>query len=280
MGLMRMKKLSPMVNRFSSRHPIICVIGLIMVWLMAMIVLMGVASTIFNLPYGSALPATLSRLIVTLGVISLLWRLNWLKEAGIARLGNRQTWLVALMGLLYFTSFSLFAFYGKFMFNFSHLWRSSAAQETVIVHGFAGLGEEIMVRGLILYVLVRVWGRTRGGLFAGVLLTAVLFSIIHLTQVLTNELSPMSAILLMIETLIVSFWWGAIVVSGGSIWPAVILHWLGNAVIVVQGLTTAMIEPQVLAYERLIWFALPLSVVGTGLIFKAPLYLEPTVERT
>ena len=64
-------------------------------------------------------------------------------------------------------------------------------------------------------------------------------------------------------------WWGALVFFGGSIWPAVMLHFGVNAVVAVQGLTASPVEPSVVAYSRLFLFSLPLGAIGIGLLLSA-----------
>jgi len=54
----------------------------------------------------------------------------------------------------------------------------------------------VLFRGLVLHGLVRVWARTRTGVVASVVLTALLFAALHSTQVLTNDLSRCAALLL------------------------------------------------------------------------------------
>jgi len=71
-----------------------------------------------------------------------------------------------------------------------------------------------------------------------------------------------------LQTLVVSVWWGALVVAGGSIWPAVVLHFAGNAVIAVQGLVTSMAGAGLLAYQRNLWLSIPLGLAGIGLLTR------------
>jgi len=57
-------------------------------------------------------------------------------------------------------------------------------------------------------------------------------------------------------------------VVGGSLWPAVLLHFAGNAVIAVQGLVASPVEPELLAYQRSLWLCIPLGLVGIGLLAR------------
>jgi hypothetical protein len=95
----------------------------------------------------------------------------------------------------------------------------------------------------------------------------VLFAGVHLTQVFTHGLPLSSVLLLTLETLIISIWWGALVVLGESIWPAVLLHFVVNAAVSVQGYRISLLAPEILAYRRILWFSIPLGILGMVLLF-------------
>ena len=260
------------ITNLAAHHPVGFVVVLTIVWMVLLIVAMGIAATVLHKPYGDAMTVSIGRLSVTACVLLLAWRLDWLKASGIARLGSWQAWLLALAGLVYVASASLYAFYGKVAFDFSSLLRLPDARAALTTHFIASLSEEFLFRGLVLYALLRVWGRTPQGLLGSVLLASALFALVHLTQVFTHGVSLSAASLLILQTLVIATWWGALVVMGGSIWPAVILHFVVNAVVAVQGLTTPMVEPGILAYRQLLWFSLPLGVLAIGLLANTSLH--------
>jgi hypothetical protein len=101
-----------------------------------------------------------------------------------------------------------------------------------------------------------------------VILTAVLFAVPHIVAVFMG-VSRSAALLLVVQTCIIAVWWGALVLWGGNIWPAVLLHYVVNVVVAVQGLTVPMVTPDTLAYQRLLWFSVPLGVLGIGLLVQA-----------
>jgi membrane protease YdiL (CAAX protease family) len=262
----------------ATNRPVGFVLVLTIVWVVLFLVFMGVASTILQKPYGDAMTVSISRLAVTACVLFLAWRLNWLKASGISRLGSWQVWLLALGGLIYFVSASLYAFYGKIAIDFSSVLRLPDARAAVTTHFIAGLSEEILFRGLVLYALMRVWRNTTRGILGSILLTAALFALLHLTQVFTYGTSLSSALVLVLQTFVISVWWGALVVMGGSIWPSVLSHFVGNAVVAVQGLTMPVIEPITLAYTLHLWFSLLLCVLAIGLLAKtAPHPVAPDI---
>jgi len=260
------------ISNFAKHHPIGFVVVLTIVWIMLLLVFMIIASSVFHKPYGDAMTVSIGRLAVTAWVLFLVWCMHWLKASGISRSGSWRVWLLALVGLVYLASASLYSFYGRVAFDFSSLLRLPDARAAVINHFIAGLSEEILFRGLILYALIRVWGSTTQGIFGSVLLSSALFALVHLTQVFTYGTSLSSALFLVLQGFVISIWWGALVVLGGSIWPAVVLHFVVNAVVAVQGLTMPMVEPGIMAYKQLLWFSLPLGVAAIGLLVKAPLH--------
>jgi membrane protease YdiL (CAAX protease family) len=260
------------VNTFARNHPAVFVLIVTVAWLALLLASMGIASSAFRKPYGDAKTGTMGRLAVTACIVLLLWRLGWLRTSGVARLGTWQVWLLALGAMVYFAGASLYSFYGQAAFDFSSLLRLPDSRAIVSTHFAAALGEEILFRGLALYVLIRVWGTSTQGTIGSVVLTSLLFAVLHITQVLTHGASLSSELLLTAETCVFSIWWGALVVLGGSIWPAVMLHFVVNAVVAVQGLTVPMVAPAILAYRRLLWFCIPLGVLGIGLLAQAGLH--------
>jgi membrane protease YdiL (CAAX protease family) len=261
------------ISNLATHYPVGFVLVLTVVWIVLLLVFMGTASTVFHKPYGDAMTASIGRLAVTACVLFLAWRLDWLKASGITRSGSWQAWLLALGGLVYLASASLYAFYGKVAFDFSSLLRLPEARAAVTTHFLAGLSEEILFRGLVLYALIRVWGNSTQGILGSVLLASALFALVHITQVFTYGTPLSSALILVLQGFVISIWWGALVVMGGSIWPAVVLHFVVNAVVAVQGLRTPVVEPGILAYRQLLWFSLPLGVLAIGLLVKTEPHL-------
>jgi membrane protease YdiL (CAAX protease family) len=261
------------ISNLTRQYPVGYVLILTILWVVLLLVFMIFASTVFHKPYGDAMMVSIGRLAVTACVLCLAWRLDWLEASGISKSGSWQIWLLTLGGLVYFASASLYSFYGSITFDFSSLLRLPDARAVVITHFTAGLSEEILFRGLLLYALMRVWGSTTRGIFGSVLLSSALFALVHLTQVFTHGVSLASALFLVFQVFVISFWWGALVVMGGSIWPAVIFHFVVNAVVAVQGLTTPIMEPGILAYSQHLWFSLPLGVAAIGLLVKTTPHL-------
>ncbi len=254
----------------ANKHPFIFVLSLTILWFVLALAFTGIASGALRLSYGDATTATIGRLAVTACLLFLVWRMGWPEASVIVRLGRWQVWLLALGGLIYFASASLYSFYGKVVFDFSSLIRLPSARIAILAIFVVGLSEEIMFRGVALHRLVRVWGPARQGVIGSVVLSSLLFSVLHITQVFTNGVPISLVLLLALETWIISMWWAALVLLSSSIWPAVMLHFIGNAVVAVQGLTVPAVEPDILAYTRLLWFSILPGLLGLALLIRSP----------
>ena len=53
-------------------------------------------------------------------------------------------------------------------------------------------------------------GNTRCGMIGGVVLTSLLFAVLHITQIFAFGVSLSSALLLTLESLMISIWWGGL----------------------------------------------------------------------
>ena len=262
------------LQSFAMDRPVLFVLGATIAWFILMLG-GGIASSALRKPYGDLTDA-IGRLAATTGLLVLIWRWGGLERSGIARLGRWQVWPLAVGGMLYFAGAGLYAFYGKVTFSSSSLVRLPAARTLVWIQLARVLNEEILFRGVVLYVLFRAWGHTTPGTIGSVILTAVLFAIPHIVAVFMG-VSLSAALLLVAEGCIIAVWWGALVLWGGSIWPAVLLHYVVNVVVAVQGLAVPMVTPDTLAYRRILWFSVPLGVLGMGLLVQAaplPILLE------
>jgi uncharacterized protein len=257
------------VASFARSHPVSFVLTSVVAWSVLLVVLMGVGSSALRMPYGDATIGAFGRLAVTACVLVLMWQLGWLKAAGVARLGRWRVWLLALGGMVYFAGGALYSFYGQLAFDISNLARLPGFRTALTTQLVVALAEEVLFRGLALCALCRAWGSTKRGTIGSVAVTSLLFAALHLTQVFTFGAEPPFALILTLETAVVAVWWGALVVVGGSIWPGVMLHFTGNAIVAVQGLAVPMVEPGLLAYTRLLWFSLPLGALGIVMLVRA-----------
>lgn len=266
------------IKSLSTNRPVLFALVLAIVWFVLGLVLTGISSAVLQKSYGDAMVTILGRSALTICILLLIWKLGWLEASGITRTGSGQAWCLAFGGLVYLTCASLYAFYGNASFDFSILSRLPESRTLVLMHFVIVLGEEILFRGIVLYVLIRAWGNTPQGLVGSVALTSFIFAILHATQIFTDRLEPSSALIMVLETFFIAIWWGALAVAGRSIWPSVLLHFVGNATVVVQGLSTPMLEPELMVYRQFLWLSLVLGLVGIGLL--AQIILKDKVKTT
>ena len=267
------------IGETAKSHPVMFASIATVAWFVSLGTFMAIASIALQKPFGHATTGMAGRLAVTACVLLLIWRLGWLQASGVAPLGRWQVWLIALAGMNYFACAGLYSFYGSVAFDFSSLIRLSASRSAVLAHLMAGLSEEILFRGLVLFALIRVWGKTTRGIIGSVVLASLFFAVLHLTQIFSQGTSLAPALFLTLETCIISIFWGALVVSGGSIWPAVMFHFAVNAVIAVQGLAIPITHPEILAHGRLLGFSIPLGVLGVGLLIRCGRHLSQPGRR-
>jgi membrane protease YdiL (CAAX protease family) len=252
------------LKSFAMNQPLLFVFSLTIIGFVLLLFISGIVYTQLHKPY-SDIVLSLTRLGISACLLFFLWRSEWLKNAGINSIGSWQVWLLAVMGLIYFASAALYAFYGKVAFDFSNLINLPDARAAFIRQLIAVIYEEILFRGVVLFVLFNAWGKNKQGAIGSVVLTAVLFALPHFVSVFMGT-SQQATIYLIVEGCIIAIWWGALVIWGGSLWPAVLLHFVVNAVVEIQGLSVSMLTPDVIPYRQLFLFSIPLGVIGVGLL--------------
>ena len=253
------------LKSFLLKRPVISVISLAVIWLVLTMVFAGIISVLFNQEFGNAITSFSAHLIVVTGVFILLWRLDWLKVTGISRIGDFRIWLLTIAATIYMTTASLYSFYGKFLFNISDLNDLTASLEIIMAQIAVCLNEEFLFRGILLYILIQSWGGTKKGKIGSVILMSGIFALFHVMYIST---SGISALLLALETFIISVWWASLVLAGRSIWPAIFAHFIVNTAISLQGISQSIIQPDIYAYSKIFLFSLPLGVIALLMILK------------
>jgi len=250
---------------FLTKHPVLSVISLAISWLVLIMIFAGIAASLLNKEFGDTTILFIGHLAGIICVFILFWRLEWLKGAGITRSGTYQTWLIAIIGTVYFAFASLYSFYGKLAFDFSNLFNLSSSGGIITTQTVVCIDEEMLFRGAILYILVRSWGNTQKGIFGSVILMSTIFALFHIIWFISSGIS-LATVFLLTEAIIISIWWAAMVLKGGSIWPAFLAHFVVNTVVALQGISGTIIQPDLQVYIKLLLFSLPLGITGFWLI--------------
>jgi membrane protease YdiL (CAAX protease family) len=253
------------LNFFLTKHPVLSIIGLAISWLVLIMIFAGIAASLLNIKMGYTTTLIIGHLTGIICVFILISRLGWLKEAGITQFGTTQTWLIAFVGTVYFALAALYSFYGKLAFDFSDLFNLSSSGGLILTHTLVSIDEEMLFRGAILYILVRSWGNTQKGIFGSVILMSAIFALFHTIWFISSGIS-LATVFLLAEAIIISIWWAAMVLKGGSIWPAFLAHFVVNTVVALQGISGTIIQPDLKVYINLFLFSLPLGIIGIWLI--------------
>jgi len=256
------------VKRLAARYPVGAgVIGALSL-IVALLVFTGLAIAMLPESEGQETVALiLARLATVLAIMALLWRLGWLRAAGVARVGTWQVWLVTLGATVYKIAVCLWAFFGSLRLD-------GIASLDALTMPFAGLMagvvEELVFRGLILYAFVRVWGGSRRGLFQSALLSAVLFGALHAINAVFGKALPL-ALLQVLNAMLSGVLYAALVLKGGSVWPIVFWHAALNTVVNVQVAATPGFAETIAGNLLILLFDLPLLAYGLFLLRRMPL---------
>jgi membrane protease YdiL (CAAX protease family) len=258
------------LKSFLTKRPVFSVISITIIWFVLIMLFTGIATSLLKKEFGDSTTSFIGHLVGIIFVLTLLWRLGWLKGAGITQLGKYQVWLIAILGTVYFALASLFSFYGKLSFDFSNLTDLSFSGNVIKLMITVSIDEEFLFRGAILYILIRSWGDSSNGKIGSVILISGIFALFHILNVLFWGTSLISTLFLALETFIISIWWASMVLKGGSIWPAFLAHFVINTVVTLQGHTQSITQPEFQAYLKLLLFSLPLGIYGFWMIFRIP----------
>lgn len=257
-------------KKFATGHPL----AFTLVVTVLLIILQGgfaaLSALLLGLSVTGEVPQLLGRLMATAGFLALIWRLGWLRAAGIIRLGDRRVWLITLLALVYLFFTHVYAFFGDYRYDVSYVAETMpwAALDTFL----AGVSEEIVFRGLVLYVLLRKWAGARWGRLSAVAVSAFVFAALHLFGLLAGQ--PQIVLLQTLNAFVSALWYGAFVVRWRSVWPVILVHGLLNVIVTVRALATPGFAPTAGSYLLVTLLELPLVIYGLYLIVRAPTTLS------
>ena len=129
---------------FLTKHPVLSIISLAISWLVLIMVFAGIAASLLNKKLGDTTTLIIGHLAGIIYVFILLWHLGWLKGAGVTRSGTYQTWLITIIGTVYFALASLYSFYGKPAFDFSNLFNLSSSCRILTTQTLVCIDEEML----------------------------------------------------------------------------------------------------------------------------------------
>lgn len=259
---------------FSVQHPL--VFGVILIVLFAILATLAwpITQTIPE-PEGYTVGETLAKLTITTCFVFLLWGFGWLKISGVTFLGSKRIWFLAIGIAAYKAILSVYAFTGSFEF---HLPSAELTAAVLIFTLATSLLEETMYRGLLLTAMVKAWGSTRKGLFAVAILSGFFWASTHFINLLIRPF-PLVA-LQVLEMMMVGFVYAALVFTGRSIWPAVVIHWATNAAVSLQISQIPGFSETNTAWVTSFLVTLPLIAVGIYLLRQVKLSTQVENKET
>lgn len=198
--------------------------------------------------YGYELGESLAKLVMAGAFLALLAGLGWLKPSNRNQIGARFIWRLALVMAFYKAFCGMYAFTGSFQVTLP----VGSALGILIFTLSTALLEELMYRGLLLTALVKAWGGTRRGLFVAALVSGLFFGSLHLVNLVESPF-PLVA-LQVLEATLSGFVYAGLVLAVGSLWPAILGHWMLNA-----GVSLAISQLPEFAETATAWLVLVLA---------------------
>jgi membrane protease YdiL (CAAX protease family) len=254
------------VLRFSERKPLIFVLILLLAWMILVFIVAILVGFLLDKPIADPLIQSVGALVATLFLLFGAYHIGWISQIGITSFGSPLSWIATLALSIYVILADFYAFFGESSFQVSSLLDQGAWP--ILLQGFrAGFVEEVVFRGIILYSLVRLWGKKNRGIVMAIIVQAVLFALPHVFQVLAG-VAPTSVLSNVLATLIFGLWTGMLVVVVGSLWPAIFLHAVSNSFTLIKGLSSTWITPYHLGYLRGALVELPLVLIGLWIVLK------------
>lgn len=265
------------IFQLAGNRLIAFVLMVILIWFVIGGIVIGTISVIFDVPATGAVAQSLGSLSATAFILGFSWYLGWLRPEGIANPGPLRAWLVSMAALIYLILVYWLVFFGDISFDLSILSTESEARSLLLRQLVVGLVEEILFRGVVLYALVRVWGKTNRGIVRSILVAAFLFGVFHLLQAFTGS-SFKSALIVSLESFVSAIWWSVIVLLWLSIWPVVVIHAVSNYSVLLRLLAKPGMDLADSAYLLAIVFQLPLIFVFGRLLLRS--FPRPSIPET
>jgi membrane protease YdiL (CAAX protease family) len=242
------------------------------------LILIAVAFAWGKIFQGSELNQHIGQSITQIGsalfFVFVIWRFGWLRASGFAAVGRGRTWLLVTFPFIYVLAKDIYLTTGEFSFELtdpaSIFWPGLSGLT-------AGLLEETVFRGIILFYFLRLWGRAKSGLTKSLFIAALLFGGIQLLRLAEN---PWPQTLLdMLTASLTGFFYGVVLLHGQSIWIPIVFHGLHDAVVNLNMVGKNVVETPRLSVFMLLT-TIPVFLFGIYLLKKIPRCAGPVeVER-
>ncbi|MBN1550143.1 CPBP family intramembrane metalloprotease [bacterium] len=174
------------------------------------------------------------RVLGAIAFAVIVFRFGWQHISGLRRLGSLMPWLAGLsiLGYEFVTHVLPLAVDADFGNGIS------AEAISVALNALAtGPLEEIPFRGLILIAFVQLWAFKKNGIIKSVIAGSFFFGASHLIHLLLGRPFP-QAMAIVLNAFLAGIYYSAIVLRWKTIWPAVTLHSLLNALVAIVAFHT------------------------------------------
>lgn len=213
------------MNEFALRRPVLFSVAVTVAFILALVL----PSLALKSQSEEVIEATgaMLRIVIAAAALSLAASLGWRVPAGFGAPNRLQPWILIVPPLLYLGIVYPLLFTGSIAPNL-HDPRLAAV---VAADAFtAGGMEETVFRGLIFYALVRAWGNARSAVLRAAVVSSVLFSLPHLTNIFFGH--QLLRVLAQIAwAFILGMAFALFAYAGASIWPVAFLHGALDAVV-------------------------------------------------
>lgn len=247
---------------FAEYHPFlfVMILGFISVFLIILAYSWG------ELFQGSELNQYIGQSVIqlasTLFLIFILWRFGWLRDSGFTSIGRGQTWIIIILPFIYVLAKDIYFMTGDFSFELSHptllFWLGLSSLTT-------GLFEETLFRGVVLFSFLLIWNHSRSGITKSISASALLYGGIHLLLLVENP-APQTVVA-MLTAVLAGFFYGVILLHGGSIWIPIAFHCLHNVVVNLNMAGKDTVETPLISFLILVTY-IPVFLLGVYLLKK------------
>jgi membrane protease YdiL (CAAX protease family) len=180
-----------------------------------------------DLPNGNSIGDLAGKVLISILFIFIIYNFNWQKGSGINNAGSFKSWIIVLIPVVYAILATVYAYTG----SIDNLMPQSVESIWTAFNMFTyGLVEEIVFRGLIFYCFILAWQDRKAGVMNSVLVSSIIFGFGHMLWVLMGKEFELG-LLQSLGALISGIFYAALVIQTKSIWPAVIVHGLTNALV-------------------------------------------------
>ena len=249
----------------TTRHPLVFGIVVTVLLLAVYVAAAIVAAVITTDATSQQVVEALLRLGAAAACAGVIWRVGLAADVGLLHGGTWGAWLIVVLVLAFQVPVHLFAWFNSLTVSVSDWTRVGS-----IAFNGAGAGvlEEMVFRGFLLFGLLRIWADSRHGTVKSVALSCVLFGAGHLIRLLMGQ--PVAQVsLLVLDTAVSGIFYAGIVFYARSIWPAVACHVVPNVVVGAYAAATPGFSETVSGWVLILLSEIPVVALGVYLLVRA-----------